>query len=175
MSTIASLITSLTIVYSIVYSDADQSKHQSSASLAFAWGIHRDRWIPRTKGQLRGKCFHLMTSSWQTPIREFCDVIDICKGILYGSTLNRVLFPFQSQKRNHINEIFITECISYNDITEMKKWPTLKWMSKYPRTPETVFDFHFSSRNRPSGRISRRIHQAPRTGGVWVGNKTYLM
>ena len=30
----------------------------------FVWGIHRDRWIPRTKGQLRGKCFHLMTSSW---------------------------------------------------------------------------------------------------------------
>ena len=27
-------------------------------------GFHRDRWIPRTKGQLRGKCFHLMTSSW---------------------------------------------------------------------------------------------------------------
>ena len=47
-----------------VYSDADQRKHQSSKSLAFVWGIHRDRWIPRTKGQLRGKCFHLMTSSW---------------------------------------------------------------------------------------------------------------
>ena len=27
-------------------------------------GIHRNRWIPRTKGQLRVKCFHLMTSSW---------------------------------------------------------------------------------------------------------------
>ena len=26
-----------------------------------------DRWIPRTKGQLRGKCFHLMTSSWIVP------------------------------------------------------------------------------------------------------------
>ena len=64
MGPIASQITSLTIVYSIVYSDADQRKHQSSASLAFVWGIHRDRWIPRTKGQLRGKCFHLMTSSW---------------------------------------------------------------------------------------------------------------
>ena len=25
--------------------------------------FHRDRWIPRTTGQLRGKCFHLMTSS----------------------------------------------------------------------------------------------------------------
>ena len=38
---IASQITSLTSVYSIVYSDADQRKHQSSASLAFVWGIHR--------------------------------------------------------------------------------------------------------------------------------------
>ena len=60
----ASQITSLTVVYSTVYSDADQRKHQRSAPLAFVWGIHRDRWIPRTKGQLRGKCFHLMTSSW---------------------------------------------------------------------------------------------------------------
>ena len=41
MSTIASQITSLTIVCSTVYSGADQSKHQSSASLAFVWGIHR--------------------------------------------------------------------------------------------------------------------------------------
>ena len=64
MTTIASQITSLTVVYSIVYSDADERKHQSSASLAFLWEIHRDRWIPRTKGQLRGKCFHLTTSSW---------------------------------------------------------------------------------------------------------------
>ena len=41
MSTIASQITSQTIVYSTIYSGADQSKHQSSASLAFVWGIHR--------------------------------------------------------------------------------------------------------------------------------------
>ena len=39
MDTIASLITSLTIVYSTVHWDADQRKHQSSASLAFVWGI----------------------------------------------------------------------------------------------------------------------------------------
>ena len=63
MTTMASQITSLTLVYLTVFSDADQRKHQSSASLAFVWGIHRDRWIPRTKGQLRGKCFHLRTSS----------------------------------------------------------------------------------------------------------------
>ena len=41
MDAIASQITSLTIVYSIVYSDADQRKRQSSASLAFVRGIHR--------------------------------------------------------------------------------------------------------------------------------------
>ena len=51
MGTIAYQITSLTVVYSTVYSDADQRKQQSSASLAFVWGIHRDRWIPRTSGQ----------------------------------------------------------------------------------------------------------------------------
>ena len=64
MGAIASQLTSLTIVYSTVYSDADQRKHQSSASLAFVWGIHRDRWIPLTNGQLRGNYFHWMTSSW---------------------------------------------------------------------------------------------------------------
>ena len=70
MTTIVSQITSLAFVYSTVYSDADQRKHQSSASLAFVWGIHRDRWIPRTKGQLRGKCFHLMTSSCKNDLHQ---------------------------------------------------------------------------------------------------------
>ena len=72
MTTMASQITSLAVVYSSVYLDTDQRKHQSSASLAFVWGIHRDRWIPRTKGQLRGKCFHLMTSSWDGHLDSHC-------------------------------------------------------------------------------------------------------
>ena len=42
MTTMASQITSRTVVYLIVYSGVDR-KHQSSASLAFVWGIHRDR------------------------------------------------------------------------------------------------------------------------------------
>ena len=41
MSAMACQITSLTAFYSNVYSDADQAKHQSSASLAFVWGIQR--------------------------------------------------------------------------------------------------------------------------------------
>ena len=77
MGAIASQITSLTIVYWIVYSDADQRKHQSSASLAFVRGIHRgpvnsgDGWIPRTNGQLRGQCFHCITSSWHAPHGDY--------------------------------------------------------------------------------------------------------
>ena len=43
MGAMASQITSLTIVYSTVYSGVDQRKHQRSASLLFVWGIH---WLP---------------------------------------------------------------------------------------------------------------------------------
>ena len=66
MGAMASQITSLKIVYSTVYSGADQRKHQSSESLAFVRGIHR--WPVKSphKGQWHGKCCHLVTSSWRT-------------------------------------------------------------------------------------------------------------
>ena len=57
MSTMASQITGLTIVYPSVYSGADQRKHQSSASLAFVRGIH---WSPVSsphKGPVTRKMF----------------------------------------------------------------------------------------------------------------------
>ena len=64
MDAMASQITSLTIIYSTVYSDADHRRHQSSASLAFVRGIHRSPVNSPHNGQWRGKCFHLMTSSY---------------------------------------------------------------------------------------------------------------
>ena len=54
---IASQITSLTIVYSTVYSDADQRKHQSSASLAFVWGIYGGPVNSPHKGPVTRKMF----------------------------------------------------------------------------------------------------------------------
>ena len=51
MGTMATEITSLTVIYSTVYSSADQRKHQSSVSLAFVREFTGDRWIPRTNGQ----------------------------------------------------------------------------------------------------------------------------
>ena len=50
-------ITSLTIVYSTVYSGADQRKHQSSASLAFVRGIHRWPVNSQHKGPITRKMF----------------------------------------------------------------------------------------------------------------------
>ena len=65
---IASQITSLTIVYSTVYSDADQRIHQSSASLAFVRGIHRGPVNSPHKWPVTRKMF------------PFDDVIMLCCG-----------------------------------------------------------------------------------------------
>ena len=57
MGAMASQITGITIVYSTVYSGADQRKHQSSVSLAFVRGIH---WSPVNsphKGPVTRKMF----------------------------------------------------------------------------------------------------------------------
>ena len=70
MGAIASQITSLTIVYSIVYSDADQRKHQSSALMAFVWGIHRGPVKSPHKWPVTQKMF------------PFDDVIMFCSGLL---------------------------------------------------------------------------------------------
>ena len=57
MGTMVSQITSLTIVYSTVYSGADPTKHQSSASLAFVRGIHRWALNSPHKGPATRKMF----------------------------------------------------------------------------------------------------------------------
>ena len=57
MGAMASQITNLTIVYSIVYSGADQRKHQSSALLAFVRGIHRWSVNSPHKGPVTRKMF----------------------------------------------------------------------------------------------------------------------
>ena len=57
MRATASQITSLTIVCWTVYSDANQRKHQSSASLAFVRGIHRGPVNSPHKGPVTRKMF----------------------------------------------------------------------------------------------------------------------
>ena len=66
MGAMASQISSFTIVYSIVYSGTDQSKHQSSASLAFVWWVHRGPMNSAHKWPVTRKMF------------PFDDVIIVC-------------------------------------------------------------------------------------------------
>ena len=67
MGAIASQITSRTIVFSGVYLYTNQRKHQSSASLAFVWGIQRGSVNSPHKWPVTRKMF------------LFDDVIMICK------------------------------------------------------------------------------------------------
>ena len=69
MGTMAPQITSLTVVYSTVYSGADQRKHQSSAPLAFVRGIHRWPVNSPHRWPVTQKMFHLMTSLWPMLIK----------------------------------------------------------------------------------------------------------
>ena len=57
MSAMASQITSVLFVFSIVYSGTDQRKHHSSVSLAFVWGIHRWPANSPHKGTIMRKMF----------------------------------------------------------------------------------------------------------------------
>ena len=74
MGAMASQITGILIVYSIVCSRADQRKHQSSALLAFVGGIHQGPVNSPHKGPTIGTMF------------PFDDVImwDLCKSLQWG-------------------------------------------------------------------------------------------
>ena len=74
MGAIASQITSLTIVYSTVYSDVDQRKHQSSASLAFVWGIHRGPVNSPQKWPVTRKMFPFDDVIMRNTFRSDCDM-----------------------------------------------------------------------------------------------------
>ena len=80
MEAMASQITCLTIVYSIIYSDADQRNIKASRHWPLCGEFTGDLWIPRTNGQLRGKCFHLMTSSCIILYAVLCRIVLFIKG-----------------------------------------------------------------------------------------------
>ena len=114
MGEIASQITSLTLVYSAVYSGSDQSKHQSSASLAFCvrnspgtgefpaqmasnaenvsiWWLHHvsmssKHLVPETPATLTTRVASAVEASW-------------CGGH-YDNLVRSVIFPFFQKYQN---------------------------------------------------------------------------
>ena len=93
MSAMASQITSLTIVYSSVYSGADQRKHQSSASLAFVRGIHR--W-PVNSPHKRPVTRKIFASE---DVIMYVSLIAIC------SRDNTVIFLLNAHNANHSPQV----------------------------------------------------------------------
>ena len=75
MGVVAYRITSLTIVYSNVYSEADKRKHQSSASLAFVRGIRRGPVTSPHKGSVTRKMFPFDDVIMNIKIMYFCKFI----------------------------------------------------------------------------------------------------
>ena len=77
MGTVVSQITSLTIVYSIIYSDAGQRKHQWLESLAFVRGIHQGpvnslhKW-PVTRKMFPFDDIIMWYSQWVSSYKSFC-------------------------------------------------------------------------------------------------------
>ena len=91
MTTIASEIASLTIVYSIVYSGADQRKHQSSASLAFVRGIHRWPVNSPYKRAVTRKMFSfddvIMVITYPCKTLRSTKSLELWRTTLHGSTI----------------------------------------------------------------------------------------
>ena len=64
MSAMTSQITGVVIVCLTVCSGTDQRNIKAPRHWLFWGDTTGHRWIPFTKGQWRGNCLHLMTSSW---------------------------------------------------------------------------------------------------------------
>ena len=135
ISAMASEITSITIVYSILYSGADQRKHRSSASLASVKGIHRSP----VNSPHKGKCFYLKTSAcpswingiesppplssfewnrdWITKIFQNSLTWDDLKFCLYNETKQNWEIRIWSSLKNLMNYNYMQSNISFQRIS----------------------------------------------------------
>ena len=110
MGAIASQITSITIVYSIVYPDADQRKHQSSASLAFVRGIHRGPVNSQHKWSVTRKIVlfdDVIMWNWYRQVHEVSLYFEqtwhkLPATIMESTLLTKLLFPFRIIIHSHI-------------------------------------------------------------------------
>ena len=141
MDTMASQITSLMIIYSTVYLEADQRKHQSSASLAFVRGIHRWPVNSPHKGPVTRKMFPFddvimlsenyiqsMMLSW---LGNAFPTIGFC---WRDSTVHRsIIWDVQQQPRPHfkITAVFVGIRISIIKIN--RSWGSLIFIMDIPK------------------------------------------
>ena len=134
MTTMTYQITSLTAVYSIVYSDADQRKYQSSASLAFVSGIHRGPVNSPHKGPVTRGMF------------PFDDVIMVnwygCVDSLIGAMLETGchLKAIKKRKKNKKNTMSISSTLSTIPFHGQSVDMLSMWNNLYRLTPVYFVD-----------------------------------
>ena len=114
-STMASQITSLTVVYSTVYRGANQRKHQSSASLAFVRGIQRCPVYSPHKGPVTRK------------LSPFDDVIMVCGISIYWIKTSIHSYIFSSLHTSQV--VMISSRAKQQCLHETYSvvWPLMTW------------------------------------------------
>ena len=133
MSAMVYQITSDTIVYSTVYSDAEQRKHQGSASVDFVWGIHRWPVNSPHKGPVTRKLFpyhnvimkalpgqlvelSYLYVKWKIGINVFMNEQLLCNVNINASNYTKIsniltsMFWTQTRKLGSCFNIYISSC-----------------------------------------------------------------
>ena len=142
MMAIASQITSLTIVYSAVYSGAHQRKHQSSASLAFVWEIHRGPVNSPHKWPVTRKMFpfddvimyiQIMNFSWRI-LLTYYTVRGCMMAVLYANFPNespteKTLWEYENLQEICLRQISGGLHILLLVLENMHQWDTM-WTIK---------------------------------------------
>ena len=148
MTTMASQITSLTIVYSIIYSCADQRKHQTSASLAFVRGIHRWPVNFPHKGPVTRKMFPFddvimfvdSCSWWRHGMEIISPITGLCVGNHIGK--GKVMQSFDVSfvwKGSRTNSTAVVDFrLHVGDVTVIYVPDTAPEQDKRPAEPQTV-------------------------------------
>ena len=140
MGAIASQITSCTIVYSTICWDAVQRKHQSSASLAFVRGIHREPVNSPHKWPVT-RSFDVSILSWQKKLKEMwlCRYLFTLKTIFYTNVLlfvdKRIFWYMHPFLCKVLSELLLFEDI-HDDVIKWKHfpryWPFVRGIHRSP-------------------------------------------
>ena len=153
MSAMTSQVTTLTIVYSNVYSGADQRKHQSPASLAFVRGIQRCQVNFPNKGSVTR-----IMSPFDDVIMRICfvfyhDRCAVCYGLLYCITTvpesMRVVSRLQETRSVFIFQVIFANPIEWEKHLNPKMHDDVMKWKHFPRYWPYVRGIHRSPVNSP--------------------------
>ena len=133
MTTLASQITSLTVVYSIAYSGVDQRKHQSSASLAFVRGIHRTGEFPAQRASNAEN-----VSIWW---RHHAIVIILC--VVLTDVIQPVLPSKVPGTQAQWNNTFLLHIPGWGLLKQFSSFVFSSSFSIIIKTPFVCYKYHF--------------------------------